>query len=78
MIAALDLRATEEREAAQAREAELLTYVDEGKQRIDDLIAEVAERDTRIAELAQTVEAQQRRRVVRTADWVEKHLRRAQ
>lgn len=78
VIAALDLRATEEREAAQAREAELLTYVDEGKQRIDDLIAEVAERDTRIAELAQTVEAQQRRRVVRTADWVEKHLRRAQ
>ncbi|MGH1523648.1 glycosyltransferase family 2 protein [Leifsonia sp. L25] len=78
VIAGLDARADEARNAAQAREAELLGFVDEGKQRIDGLLADVADRDHQIAELSDTVDRQQRRRVVRTADWVDRHLRRAQ
>lgn len=78
VIAGIDARAEEERRVAREREAELLRYVDEGKQRIDGLIEDVADREKRIAELSGAVEKQRRRRVVRTADWVDRHLRRAQ
>lgn len=74
VIAGLDAVSAEQRATADAREAELLRYVDEGKQRIDGLIEDVIERDRRIAELAKTVERLRGRTLVRTADWLGRHV----
>ncbi|QNE35091.1 glycosyltransferase family 2 protein [Leifsonia shinshuensis] len=76
VIAGLDIRAAEAADAARGREAELLGYVDEGKQRIDGLLADVQERDSRIAELAHELDLERNRKVIKAMNWIDRRVRR--
>ena len=58
------------------REAELLGYLDEAKHRIDGLLDDVRERDARIREQSNQLEATRRRFVVRATDWAAHRIRR--
>jgi hypothetical protein len=74
VIAGLDAVLAEQKAAASAREAELLRYVDEGKQRIDGLLADVAERERRIEELGESLDQLHGRPLVRAAEWARHHV----